>query len=107
MRRPRRQKDTAVDKRGEEERSILPHGDVEDQAEKPVRKNFYLYQSKVDMARKILGAKTETEAINRALDLVNFGEVLARGTREMYGWEYEDDVFGVLDEIPPRNGSEA
>lgn len=65
--------------------------------EKPRRKNHYLYQSKIDMVREILGAKTETEALDRALDLLIYGEALARGTEEMEGETYRD-VLGVADE---------
>jgi hypothetical protein len=36
-------------------------------------------QRKLDVARRALGAGTETEAIDRALDLVAFGEELAKG----------------------------
>jgi hypothetical protein len=36
-------------------------------------------QRKLDVARRALGADTETEAIDRALDLVAFGEELAKG----------------------------
>ena len=35
------------------------------------RKNLILDQGKIDRARKLLGAATDTEAITRALDLVN------------------------------------
>jgi hypothetical protein len=68
-------------------------------AEKPTRKNHYLYQSKIDMAKEILGAKTETEALDGALDLLIYGEALARGTEEMAGEEYVD-VLGIAAEIP-------
>jgi hypothetical protein len=67
--------------------------------EKPRRKNHYLYQSKIDMARKILGARTETEALDGALDMLIYGEALARGTEEMEGEEYVD-VLGIAAEIP-------
>jgi len=67
--------------------------------EKPTRKNHYLYQSKIDMAREILGARTETEALDAALDLLIYGEALARGTEEMFGEEY-NDVLGIADEAP-------
>ncbi len=36
------------------------------------RKNYYLDELKIRRVKKILGAKTETETINRALDLVLF-----------------------------------
>jgi hypothetical protein len=67
--------------------------------EKRVRKNHYLYQSKIDLAREILGVGTETEALDRALDLLIYGEALARGTEEMAGEEYVD-VLGQAEEIP-------
>ena len=35
------------------------------------RKNLILDQGKIDRARKLLGAATETEAVTRALDAVN------------------------------------
>lgn len=70
-----------------------------DPEEKPTRKNHYLYQSKIDMVKEILGAKTETEALDRALDLLIYGEVLARGTEEMEGEVYQD-VLGIAGEIP-------
>ncbi len=44
-----------------------------------VRKNVVMDQRKLDVARKALGVDTETEAIDRALDLVAFREELARG----------------------------
>jgi hypothetical protein len=67
--------------------------------EKPRRKNHYLYQSKIDMAKKILGADTETEALDGALDMLIYAEALARGTEEMAGEEYVD-VLGIADEVP-------
>ncbi len=67
--------------------------------EAPTRKNHYLYQSKIDLAKRILGVKTETEAIDGALDALIYGEALARGTEAMAGEEY-NDVLGIGDEIP-------
>lgn len=67
--------------------------------EKPARKNHYLYQSKIDMAKRILGVKTETEALDGALDLLIYGEALALGTEAMAGEEYVD-VLGIADEVP-------
>lgn len=71
--------------------------------EKPKRKNHYLYQSKIDMAKKILGAKTETEALDGALDMLIYAEAMARGTEEMEGEEYVD-VIGIADEVPDTLG---
>jgi len=44
-----------------------------------VRKNVVVDQRKLDVARRALGAGTETETIDRALDLVAFREELAKG----------------------------
>ena len=52
-------------------------------AESPRKKNFRLYQSKIDRAREILGTKTETETIEKALDLVVFRNGLVKGVRAM------------------------
>lgn len=62
------------------------------------RKNFRLPQSKLDAARKIMGTKTETETVERALDLVVFGERLARGTEQARGLPW-NDIFGELDTV--------
>ena len=66
--------------------------------EKTSRKNFYLYQSKIDQAKEILGAKSETDAIDAALDLVIFSDAMAQGTEAMVGEEYVD-VLGIADEL--------
>lgn len=63
--------------------------------EKPTRKNYRLHQSKLDAARKALGTTTETETIERALDLAAFGERLASGTRCARGRPW-NDVFGEM-----------
>jgi hypothetical protein len=70
--------------------------------EKPVRKNHYLYQSKIDMVKEILGAGTETDAIDGALDLLIYGESLARGTEAMAGEDYVD-LLGLAGEAPGRD----
>ena len=53
------------------------------------RKDLILDQRKIDRAKKILGARTETEAITRALDavsdLASFRAELDRGMRELVG----------------------
>lgn len=61
------------------------------------RKNFRLHQSKLDAARRVLGTRTETETVERALDLVGFGERLATGTERARGRPWKD-VFGEMDE---------
>ncbi|HEX2190033.1 MAG TPA: hypothetical protein VHG51_14095, partial [Longimicrobiaceae bacterium] len=45
--------------------------------EAAMRKNYRLRQSKIDRAMRVLGTSTETETIERALELVVFrGELL-------------------------------
>jgi hypothetical protein len=44
-----------------------------------VRKNVVMDQRKLDVARRVLGVDTETEAIDQALDFVAFREELASG----------------------------
>lgn len=58
--------------------------------EKPSKKNFRLYQSKIDRAKAALHSKTETEAIDRALDLVIFRHELVTGVRAMKRAELVD-----------------
>lgn len=67
------------------------------------RKNFRLPQEKIDAARRILGTRTETETVERALDLVTFGERLASGTERARGRAW-NDIFGEMDADadPPR-----
>jgi hypothetical protein len=71
--------------------------------EQPTRKNYRLHQSKLDAARDVLGTRTETETIERALDLVAFGERLASGTKRARGRPWRD----VLGERLPDDGREA
>ena len=71
------------------------------EGEKPVRKNFYLHQSKIDLVKAMIGASTETEAVEAALDALIYGEALAAGTEAMAGEEYHD-VLGIGGEVPER-----
>jgi hypothetical protein len=52
------------------------------------RKNYYLDEKKIRRVKTILGAKTETEAINAALNLVVFQErnpqIIGKSSRQ--GW---------------------
>jgi hypothetical protein len=43
------------------------------------RKNYYLAEKKIRRVRTILDAKTETEAIDAALNLVVFRKEMLRG----------------------------
>ena len=61
------------------------------------RKNLWISQSKLDAAKKHLGAKTETEAIDSALDLVAFQHEVLTGLASMGGRSgfvnhFEDDT---------------
>ncbi len=61
------------------------------------RKNLWISQTKLDAAKKHLGAKTETEAIDSALDLVAFQHEVLTGLASMGGRggfvnHFEDDT---------------
>ena len=58
-----------------------------------VRKNVVMDQRKLDTARRVLGVKTETEAIDVALDLVAFRRELVRGIAAVRGTGGIEDVF--------------
>jgi len=61
-----------------------------------VRKNLRLSQAKLNRAKRILGAATETETIEQALDLVAFREEVMAGVRRLAGSKSLQDV--LLDE---------
>lgn len=50
-----------------------------------VSRTYRLRLSKLDAARRALGASTATEAIEMALDLAVFQRELVEGTRAMFG----------------------
>lgn len=63
------------------------------------RKNFYLRQDSVRRAKKLLGARTETEAVQKALDLLVFQEEALAALRRHAGKGKEIvDLYGHLDE---------
>jgi len=55
--------------------------------ERRVSRTYRLPLSKLNAAKRALGATTTTEAIERALDLVVFQRKLIDGTRAMLGVE--------------------
>jgi hypothetical protein len=57
------------------------------------RKNYYLDDAKIQRAKKILGARTETAAINSALDLVVFREDILESLRKVSGKGGVDKVL--------------
>jgi hypothetical protein len=58
------------------------------------RKNFYLRIDTLKRAQKALGARTETEAVERALELVVFQEDALKAFRELCEKGEVEDVFG-------------
>lgn len=55
-----------------------------------VRKNMRLRQDLIDRAKRVLGTKTETETVERALELVTFRQEVLDGiakTAGKGGWE--------------------
>ncbi len=58
------------------------------------RKNFYLRSDTLKKAQKALGARTETEAVERALELVVFQEAAVKAFRELCEKGEVEDVFG-------------
>jgi hypothetical protein len=59
-----------------------------------VRKNVVMDQRKLDVARRVLGVETETEAIDQALDFVAFRKELADGFAVVRKNGGVDDVLG-------------
>ena len=49
------------------------------------RKNYYLDEVKIRRVRQILGAKTETEAIDAALNLVIFRREILKSLEKVAG----------------------
>jgi len=49
------------------------------------RKNYYLDEGKIRRVRQILGAKTETEAIDAALNLVVFKREILKSLEKVAG----------------------
>jgi hypothetical protein len=48
-----------------------------------VRKNLNIDQRKLDLARRALGAKTETETVDTALDAIAFRKELSEGVTRL------------------------
>lgn len=57
-------------------------------------KHLKIDQGKIDRARKILGARTEQETVERALDLAIAEEPILRAHRKIRATGRIDDVFG-------------
>lgn len=63
------------------------------------RKNLNIDQTKLDRVRDALGVKTETEAVDRALEIVLLREQLVAGVRRIAGTGGIEDVY-TADEKP-------
>jgi hypothetical protein len=57
------------------------------------RKNLRIDQTKIDRAMRILGTRTETETIERALDLVGFRERVLAAIDSLDGPRQLEDSF--------------
>lgn len=61
-----------------------------------VRKNMVMDQSKLDVAKRLLGVATEKEAVDQALDWVVFYRTVIKGVETMNLYGGFDDIEGVL-----------
>lgn len=57
------------------------------------RKNYYLDEKKIRRARTILGASTETETIDRALNLVIFRREILKSLERVAGKGGVEKIF--------------
>ena len=57
------------------------------------RKNYYLDERKIRRARAILGARTETEAVDAALDLVLFRRQILKSLEKVAGKGGIEKIF--------------
>jgi hypothetical protein len=64
--------------------------------EERVRKQFILPAAKIKKAKRILSAKTDTEAVERALDLVIADEEIRTMLLSLRGACNIDDIYGRL-----------
>jgi Arc/MetJ family transcription regulator len=61
---------------------------------KVVRKNMRLRQDLIDRAKRVLGTKTETETVERALELVTFRQEVMEGIERIAGTGGVEDIYG-------------
>ena len=67
------------------------------------RKNLNIDQSKLDRAKKVLGASTETEAVDTALDSILFAHDVRAGLEELAGSPIEP-IFATEEELAILDG---
>ncbi|HEY1266982.1 MAG TPA: hypothetical protein VGH16_06975 [Candidatus Binatia bacterium] len=65
-------------------------------SEARVRKQFILPARKIKKAKAILAARTDTEAVERALDLVIADDEIRKALRSVRGSCNIEDVYGRL-----------
>jgi hypothetical protein len=58
-----------------------------------VRKNLRIDQRKLDVARKALGAKTETETVDAALDAIAFRNEIYEGVKRLRAAGGVKDIY--------------
>lgn len=66
------------------------------QTAQKVRKQFILDPAKIKMVKRITRAATETEAVNRALDMVIAGEKIEKALVAVKGKGKIKDVYGRI-----------
>jgi guanylate kinase len=64
------------------------------QSTEKVRKQFLLDPGKIQVVKRITHASTDTEAINRALDMVIANEKIQKALASVKGKGKIEDVFG-------------
>jgi Arc/MetJ family transcription regulator len=58
-----------------------------------VRKNLHIDQRKLDVARKVLGVKTETETVDAALDAIALRREVSHGIRRIRAAGGVKDIY--------------
>ena len=69
---------------------------------KKVRKQFLLDPDKLRVAREALNAKTDTEAVEKALDLANGNKRMADAYQQLF--EGEGTILDVFGRLGPIEG---
>ena len=69
---------------------------------KKVRKQFLLDPEKLRLAKEYFHAKTDTEAVEKALDLASGNKRMAEAHRQLF--EGEGTVLDVFGRLGPREG---
>jgi hypothetical protein len=73
-----------------------PRASRRESKEKWVRKSVVIDQTKLDVARRLLGVATEKEAVDQALDFVVFYREVVNGIETISLYGGLDDIEGVF-----------